>query len=154
MVLGEQQLKLPDGRFKIPSAVGKTAAADHHIPQVGKVPLPHVDIPPVHLRHGLGGQRQHAVNEVFQRGGHPVAVQRKAEQQHIAGQHLLQKLPHVIVNGALSAVILTGKASPAEFDLLVDHVNGSYLLRPGLLHALQKRAGDVHGIAFFSWDCR
>lgn len=64
----EQQLKLPDGRFKIASAVREPAAADHQEFQVRIIPLAGMDIAPVCLRHGHGGQGQHTVNEILQPG--------------------------------------------------------------------------------------
>ena len=108
-----------------------------------------MDIAPFHLGHGHGGEGQHPVNKALQRRGHPVAVKGKAEQQHLAGKHLLQNTPHV-VDDALLAASLAGEAAPAEFDVPVDDVNGPHLLGRGLPHPRQKGTGDVHGVTFLT----
>ena len=147
MTVRKHKLELPDGGLKIAAAVRKTAAADHQIPEVRIVALADVNIAPVHLRHRHGGKRQHPVDKVFQHSRHPVAVERKAEEQQIACKHPLEKPAHIVVDDAAPSVSLAGEAAAAEFDVPVDHVDDLDLLRRGLIHALQKCAGDVHGIA-------
>lgn len=98
---------------------------------------------------GHGGQWQGPVDQIFQHGGHPIAIQGEAEQQQIAGQHLLQDLPHIVVDPAMPAIVFAGKAASAEGNAPVGHLHGLYLLGRKLVHARQKGPGDVHGVAFF-----
>ena len=148
VIVGEQKFKLPNGRFKVILAVRESTPADHKIPKMRVIPLTDMEITPVHLFHCHRGHWQGSVNEIFKPGGHSVGIARIAEQQQVTGQHLFQNLPHIVIYHAASAVTLTGKAAFAELDVLVYHINGLYLLGGGFLHAVQKGAGDVHGIAF------
>ena len=111
-----------------------------------------MDIAPVHLFHCHRGQGEGSVNEIFKPCGHSVAVERIAEQQQVAAQHLLQNLTHIIVDGAMSAVVFADKAAAAKLDMLVSHINRTDFLRGSFSHAVQKCTGNVHGIAFlFLW---
>lgn len=80
--------------------------------------------------------------------GKTVAVQGKAEQQQIAFQHFLKNGAHIVGVAAGPAVALAGKAAGTVFDVPVNNVDQTHLLRGRLLHPLQKRPGHVQRIAF------
>ena len=131
-------------------AVGKSAAADHQIFQVGEIRLTHMLIALAHLPHGDAGQRQSAVDQVFQHGGHPIAVKRKAEQQQITCQNLLQNGAHIVLVTAHAAVAHTGKAPGAECNVPVDDMDQLNLLGRRILHSIQEGTGDMQCIAAVS----
>jgi hypothetical protein len=47
-----------------------------------------------------------------------------------------------------TAILHTGKAACAVFNVLIDGVDDMYILQYRFLHTFQKRTSDVHGIAF------
>ena len=50
----------------------------------------------------------------------------------------------------LSAITLTGETACAIFDMLVDNINDTDLLRSGFFHAVKERPCYVHRVAFLT----
>ena len=83
MIIRKHQFELHYCRFKIAIAVRETASANHQVFQVRKIPLSDMSVTSVCLLHCHGGKRHCTVNKILQHSGHPVAIQRKTEQQQI-----------------------------------------------------------------------
>ena len=146
-VMREAQLELLHRRLEVMLAVREAAAADHQIFQTTEVRLTDVLIAVADLLHRHGRQRQDTVEKRLERRGHPVAVERIAPDQQVAVEDRLQYPAHIVVVDTGAAVAHTTEASSAVFDMLIDRMDDGDVIPVGLVHPLDERAGDVHGVA-------
>ena len=148
MALREQKPELSHSRLKVVPAVGETAAADHQITQTREVCLTNMFIPVTDFFHGHARKRQDAINDSLQRCRHAVAIEGEAQNKQVAAQNFLQNCFHIILMNAGAAIMHTGEAACAIFNMQVNGVEHVYLLISDFPHPCQKSTGNAEGVAF------
>ena len=147
-VCTEHQPELHRYRFKVVAGVWESAAADHRVAKAAVIRLCGVFITVAVFLHFYAVQRQRPVDQPLERRRHAVAVERKAEQQQIAGQDIRQNLLHIVLTDTAAAAH-TGEAPPARLNHPVNRADGLHLDRQNIAHAVEKSARQAHGVALF-----
>jgi hypothetical protein len=63
----------------------------------------------------------------------------------------MKNFPHVVIIDTGTAVALAGEATGTILDVLVDDMDCVHVLRRDIVHSVQKRPGDMQGVAQFSF---